>query len=249
MTLTFNMWAQDFKIGDLTYRPMTVDPPTAWIMPGNGCSEGIETVTIDKVTYNGLEYTITGISMRVFQDCPTLKHATIGNSVEMVGSELFRNCTRLESVTIGRSVPSIGNYAFQGCTNLTTVECYNLTPPHIDATTFKDVDLKKCTLYVPASAVDTYKNSDSYWCSFSSIEAIPGTSINSPSYSEMKVYSSGSNIVVKDAVLEETISIYAISGQLVKQTIVASNETIIALPKGMYILKVGKANFKVINCK
>ena len=68
-----------------------------------------------------------------------------------------------------------------------------------------------------------------------------GTSLSSATASPVRVYPTEGNIVVENAPVGEIIHIYNVSGTLVAKT----TETIIALPQGMYIVKVGKATFKV----
>ena len=57
----------------------------------------------------------------------------------------------------------------------------------------------------------------------------------------IKVYSTEGNIIVENAPVGETIHIYNVSGILVTETM----ETSIAMPQGIYIVKVGKDTFKV----
>ena len=72
-----------------------------------------------------------------------------------------------------------------------------------------------------------------------------GASIPPTEASSIRVYSTAGNIVVENAPLGETIHIYNVSGALVAKT----TETIVAVPQGMYVVKVGKANFKVTSNK
>ena len=64
------------------------------------------------------------------------------------------------------------------------------------------------------------------------------------------VYSAQGNIVIENAPADETIHIYNVSGILVasKQTQnITSLQTTITLPQGIYIVKIGGANFKIKN--
>ena len=80
-----------------------------------------------------------------------------------------------------------------------------------------------------------------------------GTGLSSAEALPIRVYSTQGSIVVENAPIGETIHIYNVSGVLVA-TIVetqyfASVQTTIALPQGMYIVKVGEISFKVVSGK
>ena len=77
----------------------------------------------EKVTYDGVEYTVTSIG--VFSDCRDLSSVIIPNSVTSIGGWAFNGCSGLTSVTIGNSVTSIGDNAFYYCKRLTSIEIPN----------------------------------------------------------------------------------------------------------------------------
>lgn len=83
--------------------------------------------------------------------------------------------SKLTSIDLPASVTSIGNYAFNGCSSLTSITIRATTPPTLDSSyyyTFPTTS-QNYKIYVPASAVDTYKTTSkwSYWSS--KIQAIP----------------------------------------------------------------------------
>ena len=84
-----------------------------------------DVVIPDKVTYSGVQYSVTSIDPSAFEDCTGLTSITIPNSVTDLGIGAFYGCTGLTSITIGNSVTSIGERAFSGCFGLTTVTIPN----------------------------------------------------------------------------------------------------------------------------
>ena len=102
----------------------------------------------EKVTHNGVEYSVTKISEKAFYSCDyltsveipngvisignnafswssRLKSVTIPNSVTLIGSEAFYNCSALTSVTIPNNLTDIGASAFAGCSSLTSLTIPN----------------------------------------------------------------------------------------------------------------------------
>jgi hypothetical protein len=109
----------------------------------------------DTVTYNGIEYIVTGVYQNAFFDAigqtinsiilPTnsqfkniganaFRNATISqiiipSSVEIIGGNCFNGCTKLTSIIIPASVTTINNSAFNGCSKLSEVYFYGTTIP------------------------------------------------------------------------------------------------------------------------
>lgn len=73
----------------------------------------------------------------------------------------------ITSATIGSGITSIGELAFTNDVNLTSVTIKALDPPVLGSSAFSTLD--NYQIYVPASAVDTYKNSTSTgWSEYAS---------------------------------------------------------------------------------
>ncbi len=127
---------------------------------------------------------VTSIGGFAFGNIDNLSSVVIPNSVTTIGYAAFVWAEKLEEVSIGKGITSIQLDAFGDCSKLKTVKMYAVTPPAItydydyegelDAfSSYGNPSLRtNIDLYVPSSAVDTYKN-DAYWGAFKSIQALP----------------------------------------------------------------------------
>ena len=100
---------------------------------------------------------VTSIGNDAFYLCSSLTSVTIPNSVTSIGMYAFSGCSGLTSITIGAGVTRIDDGAFVGCPELTNIYCYAEQVPTTDATAFDGSNIDYVTLYVPASAVESYK--------------------------------------------------------------------------------------------
>ncbi len=70
----------------------------------------------EKVTHDGVEYSVTSIRESAFSNCSDLTGTlTIPNSMVSIGSHAFDHCAFTGSLTIPNSVVSIGGYSFRSC--------------------------------------------------------------------------------------------------------------------------------------
>lgn len=69
----------------------------------------------EKITYNGIEYTVTAIGDKAFRKCGTLMSVTIPNTVTSIGNYAFQSCSQNLSLNIPNSVTNIGTGAFMYC--------------------------------------------------------------------------------------------------------------------------------------
>ena len=99
---------------------------------------------------------------------------TIPNSVTIIGNAAFCGCSGLTSITIPNSVKRIRENAFAYCSKLENVYCYAEKVPLTDATAFEDSNIRYSTLYVPSSALSSYKTT-APWSGFGTFKALGGT--------------------------------------------------------------------------
>ena len=110
--------ADRFRVGDLCFnvtsssRPYTVEVSTNCYSFSERYSGLVSIIIPETITYNGITYSVTGISEFAFNNCSSLVSVTIPNSVTSIGGAAFYGCSSLRSV----SVPShtkIGKESFQ----------------------------------------------------------------------------------------------------------------------------------------
>lgn len=167
--------AYDFQVDGIYYE---LNGEGATVVSGDDNYSG-NVVIPSTVNYLEIDYPVTAIGIRAFENCMNLTSITIPNSVTSIGEYAFSGCFSLVSATIGNSVTSIGVYAFGICFNLKTVTIYAVTPPEIGPDTFDEGEM---TLYVPAGCKSKYQAAK-YWRSFNIQE------MSVPLYT-VKVYSS-----------------------------------------------------------
>ena len=131
----------------------------------------------ERVTYEGISYSVTSIGGAAFEGCGSLTSVTIPNSVINIGMQAFAYCSGLTSVTIPNSVMSIGSSAFFGCNGLTTITTEIEKPFKIDSYTFSDDIYYVAELIVPHGTKTLYEATEG-WNKFSKITEVSNTSQN-----------------------------------------------------------------------
>lgn len=89
---------------------------------GHGSISG-EIAIPEKITVDGVEYTVTAIGGYAFQTYKAITGISIPDSVTAVGDWAFWDCDGLKTVCFENNskVSSIGNYTFAGCDSLTDI--------------------------------------------------------------------------------------------------------------------------------
>ena len=127
-----------------------------------GFEEGqdVEDVVIpERVTYDGMTFTVTTISKVAFRNT-ILSSVVLPGTITKINNNAFSN-TQLSEITIPASVTNMGSSVFNGCTSLTDIYCYAKQVPSGGKGLVEDRK-DEVTLHVPASALDDYK-SNTYW--------------------------------------------------------------------------------------
>ena len=211
------------------------------------CS-GLTSVTIPN--------SVTSIGERAFAECYGLTSVTIPNSVTSIGNYAFKSCSGLTSVTIPNSVTKIGYEAFRGCSGLTDltigssvnsigasafdihrlgrIKVLNPVPPTcFDKTVFESVNKENCLLTVPHGTIDLYSTTYVWW-DFKRMKEDNGQGdIATIDTDSVSVTAAGGAIRVEGAEGAEA-EVYSLSEALLYR----GTDSTIALPRGIYIVKV-----------
>ena len=106
---------------------------TAALMPKTDGKYSGDIVVPEKVKGNdGVEYVVTSLGDKCFQDCSGLTSITIPSSVTSLGGNCFDGCSGLTSIIIPSSVTSLGGACFSGCSGLTSISI----PPSVSSLDF-----------------------------------------------------------------------------------------------------------------
>lgn len=124
-----------------------------------GCS-GLRQVT--------LPATIQAVGSCAFTGCTSLRQITLPRHAEIVDSLTFYCCASLTSLVLPHSVRTVCQGAFEHLLSLTDLYCFSSEPPFAEPGAFTFSDRQKCTLHVPADAVEDYLASP-VWMDFKNI--------------------------------------------------------------------------------
>lgn len=181
---------------------------------------------------------VTSISQGLFTNCDNLTSVTIGNNVKIIDKQAFSDCKGLTSITIPSSVTNIKERAFENCSGLTTVTCLNPTPPALEPRVFTDVNTSSCTLKVPQGYETDYQTADQ-WRAFGTIAGVT-TSQPTTAVGSTKVYTLSGALYVTGSTQRYTV--HSLTGE---QVYVGSAPSL-PLPRGMYVVTIGKDRHKVV---
>ena len=237
--------AYDVKIDGIYYNLIS-EGKTAEVTSGEEKYSG-EVVIPSSITVEGKEYLVKSIGDGAFNSSDWLTSVTIPNSVTSIGAFAFCKCSDLRSITIGNSVTSIGCYAFTECKNLGNVYCYAEAVPSSDITIFDNLDIRYSTLYVPSSALSSYKSTEP-WSGFGTIKALNDTptNINTAKTRGIVIQSAGGFITLSGLNTNERVDFFAIDGAaLGSATATDGTATFSATSGTIVVAKIGKESVKI----
>ena len=142
---------------------------------------------------------------------------------------------------------SIGCYAFTECKNLGNVYCYAEAVPSSDITIFDNLDIRYSTLYVPGSALSSYKTT-APWSGFGTIKALSDTpaNINTAKTRGIVIQSAGGFITLSGLDTNERVDFFAIDGAaLGSATATDGTATFSATSGTIVVAKIGKESVKI----
>ena len=99
---------------------------------------------------------LTQVGGSWFQKCTSLSAIELPSTIKHIGGWAFYSCSSLKEITIPAAVETIDACAFQ-YSGLKTVRCEGTTPAKLDYNVFDLTSYDGFTIYVPAEAVDAYK--------------------------------------------------------------------------------------------
>lgn len=186
---------------------------------------------------------LTSIGGIAFYNCSWMTSIVIPNSVTSIGASAFENCSHMTSATIGKSVANIGSKAFYNCTGLKEFHSYPMTPPSVATDAFTNSTFTDCKLYVPTGTYAAYRAA-SVWVNFADVVEESGTGISQTGKDGISVlgYEGGMSI---DVPRPSMVAVCNSEGQTVYNGVVEMS-TQLVLKKGVYMVAIGKAVFKVL---
>ena len=171
-----------------------------------------------------------------------LTSAVIPDGVDTIASRTFGWCEKLALVTLPSSMKEIGFIAFYGCKNLKSLTVGAKTPPVINEneSVFREVPVANVTLTVPKGAKAAYAAAP-VWKEFKQISE---STVGNVALPEARIYAAGGRLYLT-LQTAAPVGIYTLNGVLVRTFSAPAGETTVALPQGVYIVRVGDTAEKV----
>ena len=138
---TMAIQAQRATVDGINYS-LNADAKTARVTKSTATGD---IVIPEKITVDGVEYSVTSIGYEAFAECKALTSVKMP-SVTSIDNRAFRDCSNLTSVDMP-SVTIIGGAAFWACSSLTSVAMPSVTS--IGSVAFSNCSIRK--LYLPSS--------------------------------------------------------------------------------------------------
>ena len=199
---------------------------------------------------------VTRIGKGAFELNFSLRKINIPSSVTYIAENAFA-CAHLDSIDIPAGVTFIGRGAFWKCDRLKKVYSRPVIPPVTNAWSpshlpFESDATETCTLFIPKGSADAYRASEVF-SGFKNIVELEAwqwpTSISTPTMptDAYKVYGKDGTLHIETiggAHDPAFVNVYNINGQVVWKGQV-SKRMEVPLPQGVYVVKIGKRNYKI----
>ncbi len=170
-----------------------------------------------------------------------LTSVVIPDGVDTIESWTFGWCEELASVALPASVKTFRYGAFSGCKNLKNLTVGMKTPPDIDKkNVFGEVPVANVTLTVPKGSKAAYAAAP-VWKEF---KQIGESTVGNVALPEARIYAAGGRLYLT-LQTAAPVGIYTLNGVLVRTFSAPAGETTVALPQGVYIVRVGDTAEKV----
>ena len=137
-----------------------------------------ELVIPEKITFEGISYTVASIARNAFMQNTTIESVIIPNGVIDIGESAFEGCCLLTNIKIGRGIRSIGSRAFaqiaqtrvntRSEADILHVYCDANTVPVASTIAFEGTPIENGVLHVPDNLIEDYENTYP-WLWFGSI--------------------------------------------------------------------------------
>ncbi|MBQ3680593.1 MAG: leucine-rich repeat domain-containing protein [Paludibacteraceae bacterium] len=186
---------------------------------------------------------ITELPSSAFQYCSYISSVKIPSSVKSIKDGAFANCTSLAAVALPSGVKSIGNRAFFMCESLSEITIPSSVETIDDNAFYGCASLatvRNCSS-LPISAGESGFGSVALYAS----EVLPCVSTSVADESAVRVYSSGSGVVV-DGGEGLRVRVFGYDGTLVHSGMVIGRRLELPLASGVYLVRVGDVSFKIV---
>ena len=196
------------------------------------------------IVINGQAYQVTGIADDAFKDNTTITSVTIPDGITTIGANAFNGCSNMMTVIIGKDVATIGEKAFA---NIGTpanaprraegegmkVECHAESVPTTAANAFEGSPVSNGTLLVDDNSVMAYYAAEP-WSLFGTIKGFNGTEPTTIK----ALWADGNG----------TAQIFSLDGHKHAEAQKSDLMRVLnTLPKGVYIIRVGKNSKTILN--
>lgn len=104
----------------------------------------------------------TSIGKYSFQNCYSLQSIQLQDTLTSIGEHALSYCYALPAITIPQSVANIAANSFNNCTSLSEIHFTNTSPPAVANSNAWTNIPTDCKIYVPTSALSTYKSATNY---------------------------------------------------------------------------------------